>query len=162
MVGERRIEVVELLAHHYTEAERAVAWAKVEPDRREEIRARAVDLLFEAGEEAARHLAVDRARERVRVGLELALGPIERARGLEILVNMQMWADDGNGAWRSACEAIELRMSAGPVSAADRRAVARLTGILLSLPTRWPGLMRRSAEPGGGCPLPRAWVQHAR
>ncbi len=142
VVGERRIEVVELLAHHYTEAERAVAWARVEPDRREEIRARAVDLLFEAGEEAARHLAVDRARERVRVGLELALGPIERARGLEILVNMQMWADDGNGAWRSAREAIELRMSAGPVSPADRRAVARLSGILLSLPTRWPGLMR--------------------
>lgn len=142
VAGERRIEVVELLAHHYTEAERATAWARVEPDRREEIRARAVDLLFEAGEEAARHLAVDRARERVRVGLELAHGPIERARGLEILVSMQTWADDGNGAWRSAREAIDLRMSAGPATPADRRAVARLSGILLSLPTRWPGLMR--------------------
>ena len=143
VVGERRIEVVELLAHHYTEAERATAWAKMEPDRREEIRARAVDLLFEAGEEAARHLAVERARERVRVGLELAQGPIERARGLEILVNLQLWADDGNSAWGSAREAIDLRMSAGPVSTADRRAVARLAGVLLAIPTRWPGLMRQ-------------------
>jgi hypothetical protein len=142
VVGERRIEVVELLAHHYTEAERATAWAKLDPDRREEIRARAVDLLFEAGEEAARHMAAERARERVRVGLELAQGPIERARGLEILANNQLWADDGNGAWRSAREAIDLRMGAGPVSAADRRAVARLAGVLLAMPTRWPGLMR--------------------
>ena len=143
VVGERRIEVVELLAHHYTEAERATSWAKVEPERREEIRARAVDLLFEAGEEAARHLATERARERVRVGLDLAHGPIERARGLEILVNMELWADDGNSAWRSAREAIDLRMGAGPVSAADRRAVARLAGVLLAIPTRWPGLMRQ-------------------
>ncbi len=143
VIGERRLEVVELLAHHYTEAERAAGWAKVEPVRREEIRARAVDLLFEAGEEAARHLANERARERVRVGLELAQGPIERARGLEILVNMQLWADDGNGAWNSAREAIDLRMSAGPVSAADRRAVARDAGLLLAIPTRWPGLMRQ-------------------
>jgi class 3 adenylate cyclase len=142
VVGERRIEVIELLAHHYTEAERATAWAKVEPNRREEIRARAVDLLFEAGEEAARHLATERARERVRVGLELAQGPIERARGLQILVNMQLWADDGDGAWRSAREAIDLRMGAGPVSTEDRRAVARLAGLLLAMPTRWPGLMR--------------------
>jgi class 3 adenylate cyclase len=142
VVGARRVEVVELLAHHYTEAERATAWAKVAPDRREVIRARAVDLLFEAGEEAARHLSTERARERVRVGLELAQGPIERARGLEILVSMQLWADDGNGAWSSAREAIDLRMSAGPVTTADRRAVARLAGVLLSIPTRWPGLMR--------------------
>ncbi|MEO8230203.1 MAG: adenylate/guanylate cyclase domain-containing protein [Chloroflexota bacterium] len=143
VVGQRRIEVVELLAHHYTEAERATAWAKVEPDRRELIRARAVDLLFEAGEEAARHLATERARERVRVGLELAQGPLERARGLEILVNMQLWADDGSGAWRSAHEAIDLRVSAGPVGDADRRAVARIAGVLLAIPTRWPGLMRQ-------------------
>ncbi|MDQ2933838.1 MAG: hypothetical protein M3R49_02460, partial [Chloroflexota bacterium] len=111
--------------------------------RREVIRARAVDLLFEAGEEAARHLATERARERVRVGLELAQGSIERARGLEILVSMQLWADDGNGAWRSGREAIDLRMSAGPVSKADRRAVAHLAGVLLAIPTRWPGLMRQ-------------------
>ncbi|MEK6191549.1 MAG: adenylate/guanylate cyclase domain-containing protein [Chloroflexota bacterium] len=141
-IGGRRIEVVELLAHHYTEAERATTWAKVEPDRREEIRARAVDLLLEAAEEAARHLATERARERVRVALELAQGPIERARGLEILVGMQLWANEGDNAWRSAREAIDLRMSAGPVSTEDRRAVARLAGVLLAMPTRWPGLMR--------------------
>ena len=141
VIGERRIEVVELLAHHYTEAERAAAWAKVEPIRREEIRARAVELLFEAGEEASRHLATERARERVRVGLELAQGPIERARGLEILVRVQLWATEGNDAWRSAREAIDLRMSEGPTTADERRAVAKTAGILLSLPTRWPGMM---------------------
>lgn len=143
VVGERRIEVVELLAHHYTEAERAAGWAKVEPDRREEIRARAVDLLFEAGKEAARHMATDRARERLRVGLDLAHGPIERARGLEVVADLQLWAEDGNSAWRSAREAIDLRVGAGPVSADDRRGIARLTGTLLAIPTRWPGLMRK-------------------
>ena len=50
--GERRLEVVELLAHHYTAAQRAVPWGHVEPDRREEIRSRAVELLFDAAEEA--------------------------------------------------------------------------------------------------------------
>lgn len=143
VVGERRIEVVELLAHHYTEAERAAGWAKVEPDRREEIRARAVDLLFEAGREAARHMATDRARERLRVGLDLAHGPIERARGLEIIADLQLWAEDGYSAWSSAREAIDLRVSAGVASATDRRAVARLAGALLAIPTRWPGLMRQ-------------------
>jgi class 3 adenylate cyclase/tetratricopeptide (TPR) repeat protein len=142
VIGERRIEVVELLAHHYTEAERAAAWAKVEPRRREEIRARAVELLFAAGEEASRHLAIDRARERLRVGLDLAQGPIERARGLEILARVQLWATEGDDAWRSAREAIELRMSEGPATVDERRAVARTAGTLLSLPTRWPGMMR--------------------
>ena len=142
VTGERRIEVIELLAHHYTEAERATAWAKVEPDRREEIRSRAVDLLYEAAHEAARHLALERASERVRVGLELAHGPLERARGLEILAEMQLWIDDGDSAWQSVREAIDLRMGAGPAGADDRRAIAGLAGLLLSIPTRWPGLMR--------------------
>ena len=83
MAGERRPEFVELLAHHYAAAQRAAEWGGVEPDRREEIRSRAVELLFDAAEEAARLFAVDRARERLETGLGLARGPIERARGLE-------------------------------------------------------------------------------
>lgn len=141
-IGERRIEVVELLAHHYTEAQRAIGWAKAEPAEREQIRARAVGLLFEAGHEAAMHLATERARERVEVGLELARGPIERATGLEILVDLDLWADNGDAAWRYAREAIDLRMGANPQSESERRAVARMAGTLLAIPTRWPGLMR--------------------
>jgi class 3 adenylate cyclase/tetratricopeptide (TPR) repeat protein len=139
-IGERRLEVVELLAHHYTAAQRAAAWGRVEPDRQEEIRSRAVELLFDAADEAGRLFAMDRAMERVSTGLELAQGPIERARGLEALSRLALWRDDGDTAWRSAREAVELRMSApGPV---DRRAVARLCGWLLAMPTRWPGLLR--------------------
>jgi class 3 adenylate cyclase len=139
-VGERRREVVELLAYHYTAAQRAAAWGRVEPDRREEIRARAVALLFDAADEAGRLFAMDRAMERVTTGLELASGPVEQSRGLEALSRLALWRDDGDEAWRAAREAVDLRMAApGPV---DRRAVARLCGHLLSMPTRWPGLLR--------------------
>ncbi len=138
--GERRLEVVELLAHHYTAAQRAASWGHVEPDRREEIRSRAVELLFDAAEEAGRLFAVDRARERLDTGLELAKGPIERARGMEGNARLLLWQDDGDAAWQSAREAIDLRVGSaeGPV---DRRAIARLCGLMLSIPTRWPGLM---------------------
>ncbi|MBA3739574.1 MAG: AAA family ATPase [Chloroflexi bacterium] len=138
--GERRLEVVELLAHHYTAAQRAAAWGRVEPDRREEIRSRAVELLFDAAEEAARLLAVDRARERLDTGLELSRGPIERARGMEVNARLMLWQADGDAAWKSAREAIDLRVASAdhPV---DRRAIARLCGLLLSMPTRWPGMM---------------------
>jgi len=150
-VGERRLEVVELLAHHYTAAQRAAAWGRVEPDRREEIRSRAVDLLFEAAEEAGRLFAFDRARERLDTGLELALGPLERARGLEAEARLVLWQDDGDAAWRSAREAIDLRVAIEGGSG-DRRAISRLCGLLLGIPTRWPGLMqdlpsRAEAEP---------------
>ena len=140
-VGERRLEVVELLAHHYTEAQRAAGWGRVEADRREEIRSRAVELLFDAAEEAGRLYAFDRARERVDIGLELASSPLERARGLEAIALLELWQDDGDAAWRSAREAIDLRMAVP--TPPDRRAVARLCGFLLALPTRWPGLMRQ-------------------
>ena len=140
--GERRLEVVELLAHHYTAAQRAVPWGHVEPDRREEIRSRAVELLFDAAEEAGRLFAVDRARERLDTGLELAKGPIERARGMEANARLLLWQDDGDAAWQSAREAIDLRVGSSD-HPADRRAIARLCGLLLSMPTRWPGLMRR-------------------
>jgi len=141
-IGERRIEVVELLAHHYTEAQRAIGWAKAEPSQKEHIRARAVGLLFEAGHEAALHLATERARERVEAGLQLAQGPIERATGLELLVDLDLWADDGDAAWRYAREAIDLRIGANPRTEGERRAVAGTAGTLLAIPTRWPGLMR--------------------
>ena len=140
--GERRLEVVELLAYHYTAAQRALPWGRVEPDRREEIRSRAVELLFDAAEEAGRLFAVDRARERLDTGLELARGPIERARGMEANARLLLWQDDGDSAWDSAREAIDLRVGSSD-HPADKRAIARLCGLLLSMPTRWPGLMRR-------------------
>ncbi|HEX7172150.1 MAG TPA: AAA family ATPase, partial [Candidatus Limnocylindria bacterium] len=139
-VGERRLEVVELLAYHYTAAQRAAVWGRVEPDRREQIRVRAVELLFDAADEAGRLFAMDRAMERVTTGLELALGPVERSRGLEALSKLALWRDNGDEAWRAAREAVDLRMTApGPV---DRTAIARMCGHLLAMPTRWPGLLR--------------------
>jgi class 3 adenylate cyclase len=141
VVGERRLEVVELLAHHYSAAERASAWGRVEPDRREAIRSRAVALLFEAADEAMRLFAFDRAAERVDAGLELASGPVERARGLEIRARLVLWQDDGDGSWKAAKEAIDLLVASGP-GPGERRVLARLCGLLLAIPTRWPGMMR--------------------
>jgi class 3 adenylate cyclase len=142
VIGDRRHEVIELLAHHYTEAQRAMAWSNAPVDRQDEVRSRAVDLLYEAAWEAARHLAVDRARERAEIGLELASGPLERARGLEILVVVGFWTDNGDAAWKHAKEVVDLRVAAGPGTDADRLAIAASCAELLSLPTRWPGLMR--------------------
>jgi hypothetical protein len=142
VIGERRLEVVELLAHHYTEAQRAMSWANVPAARQDEIRSRAVTALYDAAWEAARHLNSERARERARVGLELASGPIERARGLEVLVPLDLWADDASTAWSEACEAVDLRVLAGPTTADERLAVAAGCARALEMPTRWPGLMR--------------------
>jgi class 3 adenylate cyclase/tetratricopeptide (TPR) repeat protein len=137
-VGDRRHEVVELLAHHYTAAQRASGWGRVEPEQREEIRMRAVELLFEAAEEAGRMFAFDRARERLDIGLELATGALERARGLEAEARLELWQNDGDGAWASARKAVDLRVAEVP---GDRMAISRLCGLLLAIPTRWPGLM---------------------
>ncbi len=141
-LGSRRVEVVELLAHHYTEAERALAWATAGDEEREDVRARTVAVLFEAAREAATHIATDRGAERVRLGLDLARGPIERAEGLEILHGLVLWADHGDDAYEFAREAVDLRMSAVPRTPEERLAVARTVGALLAIPTRWPGLMR--------------------
>lgn len=140
-VGERRLEVIELLAHHYTEAQRASTWGRLDPERGEEIRSRAVELLFDAAEEAGRRFALDRARERVDTGLAMAQGPVERARGLEARGQIMLWLGDGDQAWTAAREAIDLRAASAPSTPEDRRAVARLCGLLLAVPTRWPGLM---------------------
>jgi hypothetical protein len=101
-----------------------------------------VALRYEAATEAARHLAVDRARERAEIGLELAKGPLERAQGLEILITLDLWTDNGDAAWRNAMEAVDLRVAAGPETEADRLAIARGCAQALAIPTRWPGLMR--------------------
>ncbi|HEY7452108.1 MAG TPA: adenylate/guanylate cyclase domain-containing protein [Candidatus Limnocylindria bacterium] len=142
VIGDRRHEVIELLAHHYTEAQRAMAWANASVDRQDEVRSRAVALLYEAAREASRHLSVDRARERAEIGLELANGPLERALGLEILVQLDLWTDNGDAAWRNAREAVDLRVAAGAGSDAERLAIASGCAEALAIPTRWPGLMR--------------------
>jgi hypothetical protein len=141
-IGDRRHEVIELLAHHYTEAQRAMAWGNAPADQKHEVRSRAVALLYEAAWEAARHLAVERARERAGIGLELADGPLERASGLEILVVLDLWHDNGDAAWQNAKEAVDLRVAAGPSTDEDRRAIAAGCAWALSIPTRWPGIMR--------------------
>jgi tetratricopeptide (TPR) repeat protein len=120
-----------------------MAWTNAPPDRQDEVRARAVDLLYEAAWEAARHLATDRARERTEIGLELAQGPLERARGLEILVTLDLWHDDGDAAWASGKEAVDLRVAANPSTEEDRRAIAAGCANVLAIPTRWPGIVRR-------------------
>ncbi len=68
--------------------------------------------------------------------------PLERARGLEILSPLHLWVDDGDLAWRLACEAIDLRSAAGPRDAEERRAIAAACVQALAIPTRWPGIMR--------------------
>jgi hypothetical protein len=119
-----------------------MAWANASVDRQDEVRSRAVALLYEAAREASRHLAVDRARERSEIGLELANGPLERAGGLEILVQLDLWTDNGDAAWRNAREAVDLRVAAGAGSDAERLAIASGCAEALAIPTRWPGLMR--------------------
>jgi hypothetical protein len=70
---------------------------------------------------------------------------------MEANARLLLSQDEGDGAWESAREAIDLRVGSSE-HPADRRAIARLCGLLLSIPTRWPGLMhqlptRQEAQP---------------
>ena len=136
--GERRLEVAELLAHHYDLAGRR-------------------DLAYRYGLDAARRdlsrLALDQALTFGGRAAELAPSPADRARALAIVGEAHYQQADGDSAYVAWREAADL-LASDP--AADRGTLAAVCGRMSLLTTRAPGLMPHTPVTGRGGPvLPR-------
>jgi class 3 adenylate cyclase len=137
--GDRKPEFVELLAHHYAEAHRAVGdEAGADAARVEDLRVRAFRALVLAAEDADNRFAIQKALCLAERALAIAETPLERAEALERLGRTARNDYRGDLAWDSMREAADLR--AGHVPDAPL-AIARVCGWAVQQPTRWPGSM---------------------
>ena len=139
LAGERREELVELIAHHYRMAllgeDADLAWADEESEVRERLRREAFDALLEAGASARKRFAIGKALELHQEALSLSDGDRERAHVLEYIGDDHEGAfhgDDAVAAWEGALAAL----GEGQDPAARLRIAvkcAKMTGI------RWGG-----------------------
>jgi class 3 adenylate cyclase/tetratricopeptide (TPR) repeat protein len=142
---DREREFAELLAHHYEHAHRSVASeSRPDPDEVERLRERAFRFALMAANEAGSKLALEQAERFAETARALAAGPIERSRALETLGTVAFHGYEGDRAWASFKEAIDLLMEASDAdpASADPRGLARLCAIGLEIVTRAPGTMR--------------------
>jgi class 3 adenylate cyclase/tetratricopeptide (TPR) repeat protein len=139
--GERRGELVELLAHHYSEAHESLQRdARSDPDWVEQLRQQAFEHSLGAAADATSKMVLEKARRLAEHAVSLAVGPLERARALDALgtaYNLEFMGDEG---WSYLCQAVDTRMEG---VADDRMAIADLCGRALEIPVRWTGTMRR-------------------
>ncbi|HET6849970.1 MAG TPA: adenylate/guanylate cyclase domain-containing protein [Gaiellales bacterium] len=121
--GERRLEVAELLAHHYDLA-----------GDRERARRYALD----AGRRDLGRLALDGALAFATRAAELAQRPVDRAAALAVIGEARYQAANGDAAFAAWHEAVRL-LENQPND--DPALVASVCGRLAMLATRAPGLM---------------------
>ena len=139
--GERRREFVEILAHHFLEAYRAVRDdALTDAVDVAELRQKAFEYLVEASRAARTKLVVGPAMSFAEEALSLATSDIERADALEALGDAAQINYEGSRANAAFREALDLRLRS---VREDKRAIARLSSKALEAPTRWPGSMHR-------------------
>jgi len=151
-VGERRMEYVELLAHHFVEAHRgAVEGPRIVTSRRgapggsqgivdvvEELRSKAFEYVLLASEDARRKLVLAKAQRLAEQALTLSTEALERARAFEALAEAYITDYQGDLAWKNFTAAVDVRLEALPK---DRAAIAWLCSRAVEVPTRWPGSM---------------------
>jgi class 3 adenylate cyclase/tetratricopeptide (TPR) repeat protein len=139
--GERRRELVELLAHHYSEAYRGVSQdhRRPDPEQAARLRKKAFGALLTASGDARRKLVVDKAIRFARSAVDLAEGPLERSNALEALGEALVMDYQGEPAWEALTEALELRLADDDGADDD---VVRLASAALDLATRARGIMR--------------------
>jgi class 3 adenylate cyclase/tetratricopeptide (TPR) repeat protein len=148
-VGERRMEYVELLAHHFVEAHRGAAEgpriitsrrgaAEAPQDVVEELRSKAFEYLLLAAEDARRKLVLGKAQRLAEEALRVGTEPVERARTFESLGEAYITDYQGDLAWKNFTAAIDVRLES---LREDREAIARLCARAAEVPTRWPGSM---------------------
>ena len=137
--GDRRSEIVELLAHHYEEAYLAAREFGGGERETDAFRRRAFEELLFAADLAVHRMAVDKSQRLARRALELAMDDLERSQALDALAEGLYQDSRGDEAWKSFREAVDLRLASAP---SDWRAIAHLCGRAIALPTRWPGIMR--------------------
>jgi class 3 adenylate cyclase/tetratricopeptide (TPR) repeat protein len=136
IVGDRRREVVDLLAVHYLAAwEGAHRDPHRVPEEALQLRRRAFECLLLSSADARRRLALDVARRQATTALTLAQDHAETAEAQEQIAESYFAAYEGDGAWEHFRLAIEARREEG-------RPMARLAARALETPLRWPGTMR--------------------
>ncbi|HEV2812407.1 MAG TPA: AAA family ATPase, partial [Solirubrobacteraceae bacterium] len=138
--GDRREEFAEVLAHHYeaaaTPADAALAWPDGSPER-EEVRARAVAALLDAGSAAYNRLELRQTRRFAERALALAADDRERGRAVELRAHTHHAVLSGDDAFASYLEALALA-EAG----ADRETIARLRREITLLCVRYGSALR--------------------
>jgi class 3 adenylate cyclase/tetratricopeptide (TPR) repeat protein len=141
--GDRRLEFVELLAHHYGQAHRAARQdPRTDPAESERLRARAFESLLAASSDARRKLASTKAHRLAGHALEFAMDDAERSVALGAMGNASQDQYDGDEAWRCFREGADAREAAGAETTAERLELAMLCARAVEVPTRWPGSMR--------------------
>ncbi|HEX2090635.1 MAG TPA: AAA family ATPase, partial [Actinomycetota bacterium] len=155
--GERKREFVEVLAHHFLEASRALQDNLGEAEV-EELRQKAFQYLLDAGRAARTKLAVAAALRFGEQALSIATDDVERAEALEALGDSYQTNYSGTEAHTRLREALELRLRAAPE---DRKAIARVCGKVLEAPTRWPGSMHRIPDHHEVAPILEMGLAHA-
>jgi class 3 adenylate cyclase/tetratricopeptide (TPR) repeat protein len=137
--GDRRSEIVELLAHHFEEAYLAAREYGGGERETDAFRRRAFEELLFAADLTVHTMAVEKSQRLARRALGLATGDLERSQALDALAEGQYQDARGDDAWTSFREAADLRLTSAPE---DARAIAHLCGRAIAIPTRWPGIMR--------------------
>ena len=139
--GERRLEFVELLAHHFHQAY-LLARERGDSEGLLDLRATAFGTLLAASAHARSKLASRTAAQLGERALDIAEGHIERARSLEAMGYAAQDQYEGDEAWRCFRQAAEARAAAGPETDEERDALAMACAGACETPTRWPGSMR--------------------
>src|SRR5437588_7565523 len=141
--GERQLEFVELLAHHYRQAYRAAGQdPRTDPAETERLRTRAFRSLLAASADARSKLASGKAHQLGGHALEIAADDAERARGLAAMGNAAQDQYEGDEAYRCFRDAADALHAAGTERTEDRLELAMLCAKACEVPTRWPGSMR--------------------
>jgi class 3 adenylate cyclase/tetratricopeptide (TPR) repeat protein len=145
-VGDRRVEFVELLAHHFVEAHRGSqdgigpADGDGEPSSAvvEDLRSKAFGYLLLASRDAIQKQVLSKSQRLAEEALRVAAEPLERVQALEALGVAYVTDYQGDRAWKAFVAAIDTRKEA---LSDDREAIARLCARAVEVPTRWPGSM---------------------
>ncbi len=137
LVGDRRGEFVELMAHHYEQAAHPedvdLAWPD-DPARREEVRSKAVTTLLEAGEAARTRFAIDQAIGFAERALTLVRLHGEKLAALGLRARAAHAGVRVEQAWAWYLEALELAERIG-----DRQAMTRLRADATLMWSRYGG-----------------------
>jgi class 3 adenylate cyclase/tetratricopeptide (TPR) repeat protein len=145
IAGERWLEFVELLAHHYATGYEHIR-ARAEHGRDEELRSKAFQYLIKASRDARSKLASEKATALGEQALAIAKENVERALALEAIGNAALDQYSGDEAWRCFSQAAEARAKGTGDDEETRLALAMTCARACEVPTRWPGAMRTVPE----------------
>ena len=146
--GDRANELVELVAYHWLEAYHAAEEdPRIPMGQIEDLRRRVLGAVLTASHASRGRAAVVRARKLAEQAIIVADHPLERASALNARGMAALSDYDGDVAWFSLKEEVDLLLAHAPN---ERRSIARACARAVETPARWPGSMKT--------PIPEAEV----